>query len=128
MALWTLDHNNNIQLLLIDISSAFNIFKHDLLIDRLQMTGLSDTVLLWFISYLQNRYFSIQINDEYSSIKLLSHGVPQGSVIGQIILQMYLLPLIDIFHQSYYLLLFITIYYRFMIFTRVIYKFILNVL
>ena len=45
------------------------------------MVVLSDTVLLWFISYLQNRYISIKINNEYSSKKLLSHGVPQGSVL-----------------------------------------------
>ena len=77
---WTLNHNKNIQLLLLDFSSAFDTIKHDLLIDRLKIIGLSDTVLLWFISYLQNRYFSIRINNEYSSNKLLSHGIPQGSV------------------------------------------------
>ena len=54
--LWTLDYNKNIQLLLLDLSSAFDTIKHDLLINRLKMIGLSDTVLLWFISYLQNIY------------------------------------------------------------------------
>ena len=34
--LWTLDHNKNIQLLLLDLSSAFDKIKHDLLIDRLR--------------------------------------------------------------------------------------------
>ena len=61
------------------------------------MIGLSDTVLLWFISYLQNRYFSIKINNEYSSKKLLSHDVPQGSVLGSILFSIYLLSLIEIF-------------------------------
>ena len=58
------------------------------------MIGLSDTVLLWFILYLQNRYFSIQINNEYSSKKL-----PQGSVLDPILFSIYLLPLIEIFYQ-----------------------------
>ena len=62
------------------------------------MSGLSDTVLLWFISYLLNIYFSIKINNKYSSNKLLSHGVPQGSVLGPILVTIYMLPLIDIFH------------------------------
>ena len=35
--LWTLDHNKNIQLLLLDLSSAFDIIKHDLLIECLTM-------------------------------------------------------------------------------------------
>ena len=86
-------------MLLLDLSSAFDTIKHDLLIDRLKMIGISDTVLLWFTSYLQNRYFSIKINNEYSSKKLLSHGVPQGSVLGPILFSIYLLPLIDIFNQ-----------------------------
>ena len=60
------------------------------------MTGLYDTILLWFISYLKNRYFPIQINNEYSSNKLISHGVPQGSVLGPILFSIYLLPLIEI--------------------------------
>ena len=67
--LWTLDHNKYIQLLLLDISSAFDTIKHYLILYRLKIIGLSDTVLLWFISYLQNRYFSIQINKKYSSKK-----------------------------------------------------------
>ena len=67
--LWTLDHNNNIPLLLLDLSTAFDIINHDLQIDRLTIIRLSDTVLLWFILYFQNRYFSIKINNEYSSKK-----------------------------------------------------------
>ena len=86
-------------MLLLDLSSAFDTIKHDLLIDRLKMIGISDTVLLWFTSYLQNRYFSIKINNEYSSKKMLSHGVPQGSVLGPILFSIYLLPLIYIFNQ-----------------------------
>ena len=34
--LWTIDHTNNIQLLLLDLSSAFDRIKHDLLIDHLK--------------------------------------------------------------------------------------------
>ena len=63
------------------------------------MIGLYDTVILCFISYHKNRYFSIKINNEFSSKKLHSHGVPQGSVLGPTLFSIYLLPLIDIFHQ-----------------------------
>ena len=45
--LWTLDHNKNIQLLVLDLASAFDTIKNDLLTDRLQMIGLSNIVLLW---------------------------------------------------------------------------------
>ena len=96
--LWTLEHNKNKQLLLLNLSSAFDTIEHNLLIDRLQIIRLSDTVLLWFISYLKNRYFSIKFNNEYLSTKLIGHGVPQGSVLRPILFSIYLLPLIDIFH------------------------------
>ena len=63
------------------------------------MIGLSATVLLWFISYLKNRYFSIKIYNEYLSKKLLSHGVPQGSLLGPILFSIYLFSLNENFHQ-----------------------------
>ena len=51
---------------------SFDTIKHDLIIDRLQIIELSYTVLLlWFISYIQNRYLSINIYNEYSSTKVL---------------------------------------------------------
>ena len=86
-------------MLLIDLTSAFDTIKNDLLIARLHMIGLFDTVLLWFISYLQNRYFYIQFINEYSSKKILNNDLPQCSVLGPILFSIYLLPLIDIFHQ-----------------------------
>ena len=85
-------------MLLLDLSSDFDTIKHDLLIDRSKMIGLSDTLSLWFISYLQNRYFSIKINNEYLSTKLLNNGIPQGSVLGPILFSIYLLPMIENFN------------------------------
>ena len=41
----TIDNNNSIQLLLLDLSSAFDTIKNDLLIARLQINGLSNTIL-----------------------------------------------------------------------------------
>ena len=59
--LTTLDDNQCIQMVLLDLSSAFDTINHDILINRLYYLGISDAPLLWFKSYLSNRSSSVQI-------------------------------------------------------------------
>lgn len=58
-----------------------------------QSVGLQGTVLKWFKSYLSNRTFSVALNDVSSATAPLSSGVPQGSILGPILLTLYMLPL-----------------------------------
>ncbi|KAF7651330.1 hypothetical protein LDENG_00112390 [Lucifuga dentata] len=66
-------------LILLDLSSAFDIIDHDVLINHLKSyIGISDRALDWFISYLANRSFSVEIGETSSSRAPLFCGVPQG--------------------------------------------------
>ena len=40
-------------------------------------------------SYLSDRYFRVKYEDEYSILKQMSSGVPQGSVLGPILYLLY---------------------------------------
>ena len=51
--------------------------------------GFSDSTILWFKSYLQDRSFSVNIGKEYSKPGNLSCGVPQGSILGPLIFLLY---------------------------------------
>ena len=84
-------------LLLLDLSGAFYTVNHSLLLSRLENSfGITGTVLQWFHSYLTGRSQFVEINDTKSSVRDLTVGVPQGSVLGPILYLLYTAPLADI--------------------------------
>ena len=59
----TLNNNESCLLILLDLSAAFDTIKHDTLISLLESRmGISDTVLRWFSSFLQNRSKKVRFN------------------------------------------------------------------
>uniref|UniRef100_A0A3Q3LPB9 Reverse transcriptase domain-containing protein n=1 Tax=Mastacembelus armatus TaxID=205130 RepID=A0A3Q3LPB9_9TELE len=81
-------------LVLLDLSAAFNTIDHKLLLQRLEhVTGIRETALKWFQSYLSDRFQFVHVQDEPSTRTKVSYGVPQGSVLGLILFTLYMLPL-----------------------------------
>ncbi len=77
------DNGSAVALVLLDLSSAFNMVDNKILISRLEnLVGIQGTVLNWFQSFLTNRQFSVCIGKHTSSAAHLSCGVPQGSILA----------------------------------------------
>ena len=85
-----LDNDNVAGAVLMDISKAFDCIPHDLLIAKLSAYGFHEDALVYIYSYLKRRQQSVRINNTYSTFQLVLSGVPQGSVLGPILFNLYI--------------------------------------
>lgn len=103
----SLDNHEQTVGLFLDLSKAFDSLSHDLLYFRLHNLGIQKLPLNWLKSYLCNRKQFVEISnhnqtnfkDQYrSSISLILHGVPQGSILGPLLFACYItnLPTLDV--------------------------------
>ena len=76
--------------LLKDLSKALDSLSHDLLIAKLNDYGFSFPALKLVHSYLSYRKQSTKINKAYSSWEEILFGVPQGSILGSILFNIFL--------------------------------------
>ena len=69
--------NDNISVLLLDLSAAFDTTDHQILLSHLNsVLGIQSTAPQWFQSYLSDRYQSTSVNNSSSSPSQLLYGVP----------------------------------------------------
>uniref|UniRef100_A0A3P9MAR3 Reverse transcriptase domain-containing protein n=1 Tax=Oryzias latipes TaxID=8090 RepID=A0A3P9MAR3_ORYLA len=81
-------------LILLDLSAAFDTVDHGILLHRLQdWVGISGSVLSWLKSYLEDRKYFVEIGSCVSDYMGLNCGVPQGSILGPLLFNLYMLPL-----------------------------------
>ena len=76
--------------ILMDLSKAFDTIDHDLLISKLNAYGFGIKSLKILRNYLSNRWQRTKINNSFSTWSLILKGVPQGSVLGPILFNIFL--------------------------------------
>ena len=76
--------------ILMDLSKTFDTLNHDLLIAKLHAYGFQHDALTLLHSYLSKRWHRTKVNTSFSSWEELIKGVPQGSVLGPILFNLYL--------------------------------------
>ena len=89
----TLDSDGNFGALLTDLSKAFHCLPHDLFIAKLHAHGLDMASLKPLHSYLTKRRQRVKINNTYSSWSEILFGVPQGSILGRLLFNIFLCDL-----------------------------------
>ena len=92
--LTSIDQHGIVNLILLDLSAAFDTIGYDVLFSRMESTlGTTGPALEWFCSYLGDRTLRVQIDDTFSTSQEILWSVPQGSVLGPLLFLIYLLPL-----------------------------------
>ena len=86
----TIDKGGVAGAVLTDLSKAFDCLSHDLLIAKLHAYGFSIKSLRYIHSYLTKRTQRVKINSSYSTWREIIFGVPQGSILGPLLFNVYI--------------------------------------
>ena len=95
-----LDENRIAGGLLMDLSKAFDCLPHELLIAKLHAYGFGENTLNCLYSYLKNRKQAVKINGILSIFLEILSGIPQGSILGPILFNIFMNDFIFCLEQT----------------------------
>ena len=95
-----LDQNKIVGAVLMDLSKAFDCLPHELLIAKLASYGFDKNPLNFFHSYLKERKQAVSIKGNLSNFMEILAGVPQGSILGPVLFNIFLNDMMFIFKNT----------------------------
>ena len=86
----SIDNKGLVRALFMDLSKAFDSVNHDLLLAKLNAYGINLDALQLIKSYLSKRHQRVKVNNTFSEWKEIKFGVPQGSVQGPLLFNVFI--------------------------------------
>lgn len=95
-----LDKQNNILVLFVDLSKAFDTLDHSQILNALESAGIRGLMLDWFKNYFTQRSMYVNINNVKSSLFSLDCGVGQGTILGPLVFSLFVNKINAIFNYA----------------------------
>ena len=106
-----IDNGEYVGVIFMDLSKAFDCLPHGLLIAKLHAYGFSDSSCELVASYLTDRKQRVKISNTRSDWHHLSKGVPQGSILGPLLFNVFMNDMFYLLKDVCYITMLMTIFF-----------------
>ena len=83
-----------------DLTKTYDCLRHDLLIAKLEAYGLGNGSLNLLLDYLSFRKQRTKVGSAYSKWSKIRRGIPQGSILGPILFNIFINEIFMVIEQS----------------------------